>query len=66
VDGARCVAFCNEYGKPQKLAINLRATKLWHQALPPPGLLAEDGSLADILVGSIAIVLGDDELLEET
>ncbi len=65
VDGARCLAFCNEYGKQQKLAINLRATRLWHLALPAPGLLAEDGSLADILVGPIAVVLGDDELLEE-
>lgn len=55
-DGEEAVAFCNEEGKINRLPMNQKATRAWRDALGfEPG---------DILVGDIAIVTGDDELLE--
>jgi hypothetical protein len=55
-DGEDAVAFCNEEGKLKRLPMNQKATRAWRDALGfEPG---------DILVGDVAIVTGDDELLE--
>lgn len=63
----RCVAFCDEEGKLNSLPINNWATMLWDKAMRRaggPGLLQRDGTAADVLVGQIAIVIGDDEFME--
>lgn len=54
--GADCVAFCNEEGKLESLAPNIIGQMLWEQAVGQP---VRD----DFLVGPIAIVTGDAELL---
>jgi hypothetical protein len=57
-----CVAFCDEDGKYKHMPINRPATALWDEALrrvSHPGLIAPDGSVADYLVGTVAIVFGD-------
>jgi hypothetical protein len=66
-----CVAFCNEDGKRlTPTAPNARATTMWHFALKRsghPGLVltaAQGGGLADYLVGNIAVITGDAELME--
>lgn len=46
-----CVAFCNEYGKQNKLEPNPTATLMWMKACRQP-------ALNDHLVGSVAIVTG--------
>jgi hypothetical protein len=69
-----CVAFCNEDGKGEGEPINNQATLLWDAAmrrlrddagrpLYPNGLLGRDGLPADVLVGSVAVIVGDAELL---
>lgn len=55
-NGAECVAFCNEEGKLENLAPNLFAQMLWEHAVGGP--IADD-----FLVGPIAIIEGDEELL---
>lgn len=59
-----CVAFCNEEGKLIGLPANRHATRLWHQALPPPGLITPHLGLADVLVGPVVVVFGDREFME--
>lgn len=61
----RCVVFCNEDGKRMGLPLNIPATRLWHAALPSPGLIGPDGQMVDVLVGAVIVVFGDDELMEE-
>ena len=57
----RCVVFCNEDGKRLQLPLNHVANDLWNREL----LLATGSGLElDYLVGSIAIVWGDDEFME--
>lgn len=51
-----CVAFCNEEGKLKGLPMNRRATLAWCEALKMIP--------ADVLVGNIAIVMGDDEFMQ--
>lgn len=51
-----CVAFCNEEGKLLDLPINHRATFFW--------LNAKSAPIDDVLVGDIAIVLGDEEFMK--
>jgi hypothetical protein len=53
----KCFAFCNEEGKIQDLPINHRATFYWLNAAGEP--------LMDILVGDIAVVIGDSDFLKE-
>lgn len=54
--GAPCVAFCNEEGKVNNLPVNETAQALW--------LAACNCDLrGDYLVGNIAVVIGDDELM---
>jgi hypothetical protein len=63
----KCVAFCDEEGKLNGLPANTYATILWDKALRRhggPGLLQRDGTAVDVLVGPIAIVIGDDEFME--
>src|SRR5215831_7243937 len=59
----RCVAFCNDRGKDLGLPLNAWATALWHSSLRHQGyergLRREDGSVADRLVGNVAIVFED-------
>jgi hypothetical protein len=57
-----CVAFCDEDGKLKHMPLNRPATALWQQALlraGHPGLITPDGKVADVLVGTIAVVFGD-------
>lgn len=55
--GFACAAFCNEEGKLEGLPVNRAATAAWRSAVGTwPG---------DVLVGSVAIVCGDAELLSE-
>jgi uncharacterized protein DUF3846 len=55
--GEDCVAFCNEEGKLDHLPFNKHATELWY------GQLVGRASPLDVLVGPVAIIQGDDELL---
>lgn len=57
-----CVAFRDEDGKLKQLPMNVRATRLWNQAL-----LKRRGCTADpdFLVGQILVVIGDDEFMVE-
>ncbi len=57
--GNPCVVFCNEEGKLDGLDINLTATNAWHEVLTKAGI-----PCTDVLVGPVAIVTGDNELLE--
>lgn len=56
--GTNCVAFCNEEGKLEGLPPNHAATELWYAIVPRARGL-------DYLVGSIAIISGDDALLRQ-
>jgi len=61
----RCVALCDEHGKGKKLPINRGATLLWaaaRQAAAWP-LTNPDGSFIDWLVGTVVVLLGDDEFM---
>lgn len=63
----KCVCFCNEEGKLDGLPVNNLATVLWDRALKRSGhhgLLQSNGRPADVLVGPIVVIIGDDELLE--
>jgi hypothetical protein len=55
-NGVSCVAFCNEEGKLDGLALNRQATQAWREVTG--GRLTHD-----VLVGDIAIIQGDDDLL---
>lgn len=55
--GATCVVFCHEEGKLIGLRPNLLAQVLWERAV---GRVV----VGDLLVGPIAIITGDAELLE--
>ena len=55
----RCVAFCDEDGKLKNLDFNPGATLLWKSAQ-----VRSRRGVNDVLVGPVAIVFGDDELLE--
>lgn len=57
--GERCVAFCNEHGKLEGLPLNAFAQEHWRRAQDH-----NDVDIGDVLVGNIAIVTGDDELIE--
>lgn len=66
-DRRPCAAFCNEDAKrPPPAATNTRATAMWQHALMHQGHpgLGHPGLLLDYLVGNIAIVTGDAELME--
>lgn len=56
----RAVMFCNEDGKNLGLPPNLSMTVLWRAELFRMLRLRTD----DILVGSIAVVMGDDEFMD--
>jgi hypothetical protein len=66
-----CVAFCNEDGKRLKLPMNRMATVRWNDALVRTGngglMLpqSQGGGLADYLVGNVAVIWGDDELMAD-
>ena len=57
--GNPCVVFCNEEGKLNGLDVNLTATHAWHEVLAAAGI-----PCTDVLVGPVAIVTGDNALLE--
>jgi hypothetical protein len=57
-EGRTCIAFCNENGKPKGLPANRPAQELWEIACSR--LITND-----YLVGSIAIIVGPPEFLEE-
>jgi Domain of unknown function (DUF3846) len=60
-EGKPCVAFCSEEGKIEHMQPNYPATLAWVHALRVQGktLGTNDGRMVDFLVGSIAIVTGD-------
>jgi Domain of unknown function (DUF3846) len=55
-DGAPCVAFCNEHGKLDGLPANPTAQSYWLRAL-------NNRDPRDYLVGNIAVVTGDTQLM---
>ena len=55
-EGKDCIVFCNEYGKIQNLPYNKPATDLWRQVSMQ--------EIPDHLVGSIAIITGDREFMD--
>jgi len=64
-----CVVMCNEEGKlarPQPLPVNESATLLWDTAIRRTGRgsLFSDGKPADVLVGNIVVLYGDNEFME--
>jgi hypothetical protein len=61
----KCIAYCDEHGKMNKLPINKEATILWERALSRTGrsLLSPEGQILDILVGPICIVFGDADFM---
>ena len=60
-----CVAFCDEEGKLNNQPFNPHATILWDAALHKHGhcLVDDKGEYLDILVGDIAVIFGDAELM---
>jgi hypothetical protein len=63
INPQRCIAFCNEDGKPEGRAFNVVATQLWAQALVRNGQkkpLPQGGvAMDDFLVGPVALLIGD-------
>lgn len=55
----RCVAFCDEDGKRKQLPFNSVANVLWVRAVERRGIRLR----GDYLVGSIAVVYGDDKFM---
>lgn len=53
-----CVAFCNEEGKIFNLEVNESATALWAESMNRQGM-----PLGDVLMGTVVIITGDDELM---
>lgn len=53
-NGKPCVAYCNEEGKLNGMAVNVSATKLWHLALKE-----NDRIIDDVLVGDVVIITAD-------
>jgi hypothetical protein len=53
----RCVVFCNEEGKVHDLPVNHRATFYWLNSLGHP--------IEDVLMGDVAVVIGDDEFMKD-
>lgn len=51
-----CVVFCNEEGKIEDLPVNRRATFYWLNSAKRP--------LSDVLVGDVAVIIGDEEFFE--
>ena|SRR5215469_2981486 len=54
-DGMPCIAFCNEYGKINKLPFNSTATNAWEDVAPVNG--------QDHLVGTVVIITGPQSFL---
>jgi hypothetical protein len=72
VDGevVRAVIWCNEEGKLTGLPRNVYMTDLWEKHLQTQGMSrfrssGDPRTEADFLVGSIAVVTGDDEFMDE-
>lgn len=62
----RSIAFCNEDGKNLGLQRNVTATALWDKILVTKNMTRfKDGVEIDYLVGSIAIMTGDDGFMTE-
>jgi hypothetical protein len=62
----RCVTFCDEEGKNKNLPVNMLATHLWEKSLQSIGfgLRRPDGTMRDVLVGSVLVVFGDKRFME--
>lgn len=56
----RCVVLCNENGKLDGLPYNALATALWQDELRKLG-----GSIDDVLVGPVLVIMGDKEFMDE-
>lgn len=62
----KCMAFCDEHGKQNNLPVNVEATVLWDKVMVRAGrkgLVTVDGQMADVLVGPVAIVFGDEAFM---
>lgn len=65
-EAVKCIAFCDEEGKLKGLPLNRVATMLWSHSLAAANLDQQVGPrspMADVLVGPIAVVSGDDEFM---
>jgi hypothetical protein len=61
----KCVAYCNEDGKGNRLRFNIAATMAWEQSLNSQGKSLKDGmEMVDYLVGPIVVLFGDKEFME--
>lgn len=58
--GRDCIVFCHEEGKLHGDPVNEVATSLWKVQLLQVGILTPD-----ILVGTVIIIAGDEELLSQ-
>jgi hypothetical protein len=56
-----CVAFCNDRGKLDELAMNETATALWAQAVRREH--HDPAVISDYLAGPVVVLLGDPEFL---
>lgn len=57
-----CAVFCNEDGKNRQLQRNAYATALWSVALRRRH---PRGELNDVLLGTVVVIFGDEELMAE-
>jgi len=57
--GMKCVAFCNEEGKLNKLPLNITATKLWYGEMGTRYHL-----ISDVLVGDVIVLMGNRAFME--
>jgi len=55
-----CVAFCDDEGKLKKLPVNYLASMMWEQSR----MRANYSPVNDLLVGHVAVFIGDAEFME--
>lgn len=64
----KCIAYCNEEGKLHLMPVNRTATELWDSSIKTinrGSLRDKDGQYLDVLVGSIVVLFGDEEFMED-
>ena len=57
----KCIALCDEEGKVKAKPFNKKATLLWNKGLKAKGIFQNP----DFLVGDIAFIFGDPEIMEK-
>jgi len=56
LNGAECVALCDEESKIKDKPVNVAATAEWQRAQPFP--------VDDVLVGTVVVLTGDDDFMQ--